>query len=88
MKRYFLIYYLFIIIIINLNINNFIFFNNIQNNIVKVLLLKNIQYFKVSSDTQKEYPKEAYHLLSKLLDLDYKTRFTVDQALSHPFFKL
>ncbi|XP_012347135.1 cell division cycle 7-related protein kinase isoform X1 [Apis florea] len=40
------------------------------------------------SDTQKEYPKEAYHLLSKLLDLDYKTRFTADQALSHPFFKL
>ncbi|XP_011152689.2 cell division cycle 7-related protein kinase isoform X1 [Harpegnathos saltator] len=34
-----------------------------------------------------EYPKEAYHLLMKLLDLDYKTRITADQALSHPFLR-
>ncbi|XP_014479660.1 PREDICTED: cell division cycle 7-related protein kinase isoform X2 [Dinoponera quadriceps] len=32
-----------------------------------------------------EYPREAYHLLTKLLDLDYKTRITAEQALSHPF---
>ncbi|XP_029167926.1 cell division cycle 7-related protein kinase [Nylanderia fulva] len=32
-----------------------------------------------------QYPMEAYHLLRKLLDLDYKTRITADQALSHPF---
>ncbi|XP_043595401.1 cell division cycle 7-related protein kinase-like isoform X2 [Bombus pyrosoma] len=41
---------------------------------------------KVSLDTQ--FPKEAYHLLLRLLDLDYKTRLTADQALNHPFFKL
>ncbi|CAK9816353.1 Probable cell division control protein 7 homolog 1 [Anthophora quadrimaculata] len=41
---------------------------------------------KVSPDTQ--FPKEAYHLLLRLLDLDYKTRFTADQALNHPFLKL
>ncbi|XP_024880113.1 cell division cycle 7-related protein kinase-like isoform X2 [Temnothorax curvispinosus] len=32
-----------------------------------------------------EYPKEAYNLLMKLLDLDYKTRITAEQALIHPF---
>ncbi|XP_076754352.1 cell division cycle 7-related protein kinase [Xylocopa sonorina] len=42
-------------------------------------------YEKVS-DTQ--FPKEAYHLLLKLLDLDYKTRLTADQALNHPFLQL
>lgn len=41
---------------------------------------------KVSSGDQ--FPKEAYHLLLSLLDLDHKTRFTADQALNHPFFKL
>ena len=43
-------------------------------------------YEQVSSDTQ--FPKEAYHLLLRLLDLDHKTRFTADQALNHPFLKL
>ncbi|XP_020282777.1 cell division cycle 7-related protein kinase-like [Pseudomyrmex gracilis] len=32
-----------------------------------------------------QYPKEAYHLLTRLLDLDYKTRITAEQALSHQF---
>jgi serine/threonine protein kinase len=32
-----------------------------------------------------EYPKEAYHLLTKLLDLDYRMRITAEEALSHPF---
>ncbi|XP_017764107.1 PREDICTED: cell division cycle 7-related protein kinase-like [Eufriesea mexicana] len=41
---------------------------------------------KVSSDAQ--FPKEAYHLLLRLLDLDYKTRLTADQALNHSFLKL
>lgn len=41
---------------------------------------------KVPSDNQ--FPKEAYNLLLKLLDLDYKTRLTADQALNHPFLKL
>ncbi|XP_050453200.1 cell division cycle 7-related protein kinase-like isoform X1 [Cataglyphis hispanica] len=35
-----------------------------------------------------EYPKEAYQLLTKLLDLDYTTRITAEQALSHPFLSL
>ncbi|XP_031845664.2 cell division cycle 7-related protein kinase [Nomia melanderi] len=43
-------------------------------------------YEKVSSDVQ--FPKEAYHLLLRLMDLDYKTRLTADQALQHPFLKL
>ncbi|XP_076249029.1 cell division cycle 7-related protein kinase [Calliopsis andreniformis] len=43
-------------------------------------------YEKVLSDNQ--FPKEAYNLLLRLLDLDYKTRLTADQALNHPFFKL
>ncbi|XP_029041669.1 cell division cycle 7-related protein kinase-like isoform X1 [Osmia bicornis bicornis] len=43
-------------------------------------------YEKVSSGDQ--FPKEAYHLLLRLLDLDYKTRFTADEALNHPFLKL
>lgn len=34
-----------------------------------------------------EYPLEAFNLLSKLLDPDYKSRITADQALQHPFFK-
>lgn len=42
-------------------------------------------YEKASLDTQ--FPKEAYHLLLRLLDLDYKTRLTADQALQHPFLK-
>ncbi|KAG5320331.1 CDC72 protein, partial [Acromyrmex heyeri] len=35
-----------------------------------------------------EYPKEAYHLLMKLLDLDFRTRITAEQALAHPFLNL
>lgn len=35
-----------------------------------------------------QFPKEAYHLLIRLLDLDYKTRITAEQALEHPFLKL
>ncbi|XP_011268491.1 cell division cycle 7-related protein kinase isoform X1 [Camponotus floridanus] len=35
-----------------------------------------------------EYPKEAYQLLIKLLNLDYETRITAEQALSHPFLNL
>lgn len=35
-----------------------------------------------------QYPKEAYQLLTDLLDLDHKTRITAEQALDHPFFKL
>lgn len=45
-----------------------------------------IKCLKVSSGDQ--FPKEAYHLLLRLLDLDHKTRFTADEALSHPFLKL
>ncbi|XP_018300789.1 cell division cycle 7-related protein kinase [Mycetomoellerius zeteki] len=41
---------------------------------------------KVPSDI--EYPKEAYHLLMKLLDLDFRTRITAEQALAHPFLSL
>ncbi|KAK2585237.1 hypothetical protein KPH14_009939 [Odynerus spinipes] len=41
---------------------------------------------KVSLSVQ--YPKEAYQLLTDLLDLDHKTRITAEQALDHPFFKL
>lgn len=40
---------------------------------------------KVPPDIQ--FPKEAYHLLIRLLDLDYKTRITAEQALEHPFLK-
>ncbi|KAG7212655.1 hypothetical protein KM043_012937 [Ampulex compressa] len=35
-----------------------------------------------------QYPKEAYDLLTKLLDLDSKTRITAEEALNHPFLKL
>ncbi|XP_035736965.1 cell division cycle 7-related protein kinase-like isoform X1 [Vespa mandarinia] len=35
-----------------------------------------------------QYPKEAYQLLTSLLDLNHKTRITAEQALDHPFFKL
>ncbi|CAL1682295.1 unnamed protein product [Lasius platythorax] len=35
-----------------------------------------------------EYPMEAYHLLTKFLDLNYNTRITAEQALSHPFLSL
>jgi cell division control protein 7 len=31
------------------------------------------------------YPQSAYHLLSRLLDLDPSTRITAEQALNHPF---
>ncbi|KAK1127768.1 hypothetical protein K0M31_003255 [Melipona bicolor] len=41
---------------------------------------------KVSLGAQ--FPKEAYHFVLGLLDLDYKTRLTADQALNHPFLKL
>lgn len=36
-------------------------------------------------DTQ--FPKEAYQLLMRLLDLDSKTRITAEEALEHPFLK-
>ncbi|KYM98369.1 PREDICTED: cell division cycle 7-related protein kinase [Cyphomyrmex costatus] len=42
--------------------------------------------YKVPQDI--EYPKEAYHLLMKLLDLDFRTRITAEQALAHPFLSL
>ncbi|CAL7951599.1 unnamed protein product [Xylocopa violacea] len=47
---------------------------------------KDHNVYEKGSDTQ--FPKEAYHLLLKLLDLDYKTRLTADQALNHPFLQL
>lgn len=37
------------------------------------------------SPTPENYPPEAYDLLGKLLDIDYTTRITADQALEHPF---
>ncbi|XP_053980568.1 cell division cycle 7-related protein kinase-like isoform X1 [Hylaeus anthracinus] len=43
-------------------------------------------YEKASTDVQ--FPKEAYHLLLRLLDLNHKTRLTAEQALDHPFLKL
>lgn len=45
-----------------------------------------LKFFKVLPNI--EYPKEAYQLLIKLLDLDYETRSTAEQALSHPFLSL
>lgn len=59
------------------------------------LCLKLKQRNKMMYDTENsihkvppdiKYPKEAYNLLMKLLDLDYKTRITAEQALAHPFF--
>ncbi|KAK0086165.1 hypothetical protein PV325_003670 [Microctonus aethiopoides] len=41
-------------------------------------------YFR-KSPTPENYPPEAYDLLGKLLDIDYTTRITADQALEHPF---
>lgn len=34
-----------------------------------------------------EFPAEAYHLATRLLDVDYKTRITAEQALQHAFLK-
>ncbi|XP_043501335.1 cell division cycle 7-related protein kinase-like isoform X1 [Polistes fuscatus] len=42
---------------------------------------------KISSSFE-QYPKEAYQLLTSLLDVNHKTRITAEQALDHPFFKL
>ncbi|XP_025074622.1 cell division cycle 7-related protein kinase isoform X1 [Pogonomyrmex barbatus] len=35
-----------------------------------------------------KYPEEAYNFLMRLLDLDYKTRITAEEALAHPFLCL
>ncbi|XP_011494878.1 PREDICTED: cell division cycle 7-related protein kinase-like [Ceratosolen solmsi marchali] len=61
-----------------------------------VLLCQKLQTRKkysksTASETFKQeirfnYPEDAYNLLAKLLDIDYKTRITADQALLHPFF--
>ncbi|XP_001600655.2 cell division cycle 7-related protein kinase isoform X1 [Nasonia vitripennis] len=45
----------------------------------------------VTSETVKEeselkYPVEAYHLIKRLLDINYTTRITAQEALLHPFF--
>lgn len=51
-----------------------------------------LQHFKIPEIFQVlpniEYPMEAYHLLTKFLDLNYNTRITAEQALSHPFLSL
>ncbi|KAL0130659.1 hypothetical protein PUN28_002349 [Cardiocondyla obscurior] len=71
-----------------------IFSENLLGQNIKSLCLKLKQRNKVTYDTESnihkvpadiEYPKEAYNLLTKLLDLDYKTRITAEQALVHPF---
>ncbi|XP_063988256.1 cell division cycle 7-related protein kinase-like [Diachasmimorpha longicaudata] len=36
---------------------------------------------------EENYPPEAFDLLLKLLEVDYKTRITADDALQHPFLR-
>ncbi|XP_011307008.1 cell division cycle 7-related protein kinase [Fopius arisanus] len=49
--------------------------DNSRNDYRKTVLLEN-------------FPPEAFDLLLKLLDVDYKSRITADDALNHPFLKL
>lgn len=37
---------------------------------------------------EENYSTEAYDLLTRLLDVDFKNRITADEALNHPFLKL
>ncbi|KAF7987509.1 hypothetical protein HCN44_003271 [Aphidius gifuensis] len=37
---------------------------------------------------EENYSTEAYDLLTRLLDVDFKTRITADEALNHPFLKV
>ncbi|XP_011870823.1 PREDICTED: cell division cycle 7-related protein kinase [Vollenhovia emeryi] len=71
-----------------------IFSENLPGVDIVSLCLKLRQRNKMMYDTENrihkvppdiQYPKEAYNLLMKLLDLDYKTRITAEQALAHPF---
>ncbi|XP_058799639.1 cell division cycle 7-related protein kinase-like [Phymastichus coffea] len=53
-----------------------------KRNKISKIIVKN-----VDEDPGSKYPVEAYQLLIRLLDLDYKTRITAEQALLHPFFE-
>ncbi|XP_008547615.1 cell division cycle 7-related protein kinase [Microplitis demolitor] len=53
-------------------------FNSQQNN----------TFYNRKNTLAENYPPEAYDLLSRLLDVDYKTRITANDALEHPFLKV
>ncbi|KAK9694072.1 Protein kinase domain [Popillia japonica] len=42
---------------------------------------------KLNKSIPDEFTVEAYDILSKLLDVNVKTRITANEALKHPFFK-
>lgn len=47
-----------------------------------------INMYNFFKESESKYSVEAYHLVIRLLDIDYTTRITAEEALLHPFFNV